>query len=152
MTYASQQDLEHALGAQVVKSIFDDDHDNVIDAGAMASCLAYGDAEVDSFLSGQYDYTPPMSPAPAAVKYAAVDFCCAYATRRRPDLVRAMGEEPWTEFRKAAVEKMKNFVTARQRLPVSAGAPANVTTVVKVGGVVQPDELPDRTFDDMGDF
>jgi phage gp36-like protein len=152
MTYASQQDLEHALGSQVVKTIFDDDMDGVIDAGAMTSCLAYGDAEVDSFLSGQYEYTAPMSPVPAAVKYAAVDFCCAYAARRRPDLVRAMGEEPWTEFRKAALEKMTRFAKAQQRLPATAGVPANVTTTVKVSGVVEPDELPDRVFDDMGSF
>lgn len=152
MPYASQADLEHALGSQIVRSIFDDDHDGAVDGNAIVSCLAYGDAEVDSFLSGQYDYTAPMSPVPAAVKYAAVDFCCAYAARRRPDLVRAMGEEPWTTFRTAAIEKMTRFVKAQQRLPAASGAPANVTTVVKINGVVEPDELPDRTFDNMGDF
>lgn len=152
MSYASQADLEHALGSQIVKAIFDDDMDGVVDAGAMTSCLAYGDAEVDSFLSTQYEGPFPLAAPPAAVKYAAVDFCCAYAARRRPDLVRAMGEVSWESFRKAALEKMKNFVTAKQRLPEASGAPANVTTVVKVGGVVKPDGLPDRVFDDFGDF
>lgn len=152
MSYGSQADLEHALGSNVVKSIFDDDLDGVIDGNAMTSCLAYGDAEVDSFLSTQYEGPFPLANPPAAVKYAAVDFCCAYAARRRPDLVRAMGEESWEVFRKAAVEKMTRFVKAQQRLPEASGAPANVTTVVKVGGVVKPDGLPDRVFDDMGDF
>lgn len=152
MPYASQVDLEHALGATIVTSIFDDDQDGIPEAAAIASCLAYGDAEVDSFLSTQYDGPFPLATVPAAVKYAAVDFCCAYAARRRPDLVRAMGEESWEVFRKAAVEKMTRFVKAQQRLPASAGVAANTTTTVKIGGFLQPDELPDRTFDDMGDF
>lgn len=152
MSYASQSDLEHALGASIVQAIFDDNLDGAVDAGPMTSCLAYGDAEVDSFLSTQYEGPFPLETVPAAVKYAAVDFCCAYAARRRPDLVRAMGEESWEVFRKAAVEKMTRFVKAQQRLPVTSGAPANVTTLVKSGGVAQPDELPDRVFDDMGDF
>lgn len=152
MSYASQSDLEHALGSQIVRSIFDDDHDGAVDGNAIASCLAYGDAEVDSFLSTQYAYAPPMSPVHSSVKYAAIDFCCAYAARRRPDLVRAMGEESWEVFRKAAIEKMTRFVKAQQRLPETAGVPANTTTVVKIGGVVQPDEYDDRTFDNMGDF
>lgn len=155
MTYASQQDLENALGAQIVTSIFDDDLDGNADAPAIAACLAYGDAEVDSFLSGIYPAgtTFPLSPVPAAVKFAAVDWCCAYATRRRPDLVRAMGEESWEAFRKAALEKMQRFAKSQQRLPVAeTGTPKNVTAIARVGGVTQPGPCPPRMWDDPGDF
>jgi phage gp36-like protein len=150
MSYASQTDLEHALGLTIVKAIFDDNLDGTVDAAPMVSCLAYGDAEVDSFLSINYEGPLPLNPVPAAVKYAAVDWCCAYAARRRPDLVRAMGEVSWESFQKAALEKMVRFAKAQQRLP--AVVPTNATTVVKIGGIVQPDEIADRVFDDMGDF
>lgn len=151
MSYASHADLDHALGASVVKTIFDDDLDGVADANAIVSCLAYADAEVDSFLSGVYPGPFPIANAPAAIKFAAVDFCCAYAARRRPDLVRAMGEEPWTTYRAAAIAKMENYVKARQRLPESAGAPANVGATVRIAGE-EPDGITDRVFDDMGTF
>lgn len=151
MSYSTQLDLEHALGVNIVTSIFDDDMDGIVDPATMNSCLAYGDAEVDSFMSTQVPGPFPITPVPPALKYAAVDFCCAYAARRRPDLVRAMGEESWEVFRKAAIEKMTRFVKAQQRAPELA-ASSNTTTTVKVMGVAQPDELTDRVFDDMGDF
>ena len=152
MPRASRLDLENALGKALVTQIFDDDNDGVIEDGAMQACLEYGDSEVDSFIYGQYSGQWPIASDLPALKFAAIDFCCAYAARRRPELARSLGSEPWKGCHGAAVEKMTRFLKGQQRLPAPAPAPANVTSVVKVGGAIQPDDLPDRVFDDMGDF
>lgn len=151
MTYSSQTDLENALGKNIVKGIFDDDQDGAADAAPMTACLAYGTAECDSFLRGVLDVTFPISPVPDELKFAAVDFCCAYATRRRPDVVRAMGEQPWTTFRDSAVEKMKRYAKSQQRLPDTVAVPANVGAEVRSGDASAPDVAP-RMWDDLGDY
>ena len=153
MAYCNQTDLENALGIQIIKSIFDDDMDGVADAAPIAACLAYGAAECDSFLRGIYDITFPITPVPDELKFAAVDFCCMYAMRRRPDIVKVMGEQPWTVFRDSAVEKMKRYAKSMQRLPDTTGTPKNVGAEVRSGDPAAPD-LPDqpRLFQDMGDF
>lgn len=153
MPYASQQDLENALGVATVTSIFDDDMDGKPDPGPLVACLESGDIEVNSAVRGVYPTANvPFDPVPPEIRLAATDFCVAYAARRRPDIVKAMGSEPWTTFMKAARQKITDFATAKLRLPAVSGTPANVTSVVKVGGVVKPDGCPDRTFDKMGDF
>lgn len=153
MPYSSQTDLENALGIFIVKTIFDDNQDQTVDDGPMTACLASGDAECNSFLRGTYDITFPITPVPDELKFAAVDFCCAYAVRRRPDVVRAMGEQPWTAFRDAAIEKMKRFASSLQRLPPSTGTPTNVGADVVTGDPANPDlPSPPRTFQNMGDF
>jgi phage gp36-like protein len=152
MAYSSQTDLENALGVNIVKAIFDDNLDGVVDVAPMAACLAYGDAECNSFLRGTYDATFPIDPVPDELKFAAVDFCCAYAARRRPDLTRAMGEAPWTTFREAAVEKMKLFIKSTQRLPPTVAVPSNVGAEIVAPIDTATNEVRARTFDDFGDF
>ena len=126
MPYFAQADLENALGKNTVAAIFDDDGDTVADAAPVAACLAYGTSECDSFLRANYAVTFPINPVPDELKFAAVDFGCAYAVRRRPDVTRAMGEKSWDAFRDAAIEKMKRFADSMQRLPDTVAAPANV--------------------------
>jgi phage gp36-like protein len=153
MAYCSQTDLENALGVPVVKAIFDDNLDGTVDAAAMTACVDYATAECNSFLRGQYDITFPIATVPDELKFAAVDFACAYATRRRPDIVRAMGEQPWTTFRDSAIEKMKRFGEAMQRLPPSTGTPENVGAEVRSGDADYPTiETPQRHWLRMGDF
>jgi hypothetical protein len=150
MPYFDQTDLENALGIPIVKAIFDDDLDGVADPAPIAACIAYGTAEADSFLRGNYDITFPVNPVPPELKFAALDFGCVYAMRRRPDVVRAMGEQPWTTFQQAAVDKMKRYLKATQRLPE---VPKNVGAEVRSGDPAKPElPSPPRTFQDMGDF
>jgi phage gp36-like protein len=152
MAYCTQTDLENAMGKSIVKAIFDDDLDGSADSAPIAACLAYGDAECNSFLRPLYPTTWPLTTVPDEVKFAALDFCLAYAARRRPDVVRAMNEQPWTVFRDSALDKMKRFVSAQQRLPTTVDTPSNVgTTVTRTDGDATTD-LDDRTFQDMSDF
>lgn len=158
MGYFNQTDLENALGKKIVKQIYDDDHDTKTDAGPIAACIAYGSAQCDSFLRAAYGnsthqaITLPLTTVPAEVKFAALDFGIAYTLRRRPDLVQAMNEQPWTVYHQAAVDQMKRYCESIQRFPVdTVGTPATV------GGsnyALDPedDDAPVRRFDDMGDF
>lgn len=116
--YFSREDLEDALGLQVVRSIYDDELAGNANPNPIISCCRYGTSECNSFLRAiQEGITLPLSPVPDEVRYAALDFGIAYTMRRRPDLVRAMGEESWTAFRDAAVDKMKRYVDGVQQMP-----------------------------------
>ena len=155
--YFTRVDLENALGKQTVHSVFDDDQDGIAESGPVDACRAYGTSEVNSFLRGRYEDLIPVAEAdvPDELKFAALDFGLAYAMRRRPDIVRAMGEESWTSFHKTALEKMDRYVTARQRLPATVGAvaatPTNVGSAANSGNADDTTPLA-RQWDDMGDF
>lgn len=124
--YISKADLDNALGVNIIIGIFDDDNDGNVDQEPLNACLNFASAQVDGFLAGTYDIALPIASPPTIVKVAAIDFACAYATRRRPDVVRAMGEEPWTKFQDMAERSMKQFASALKRLPSASGAPSNV--------------------------
>jgi phage gp36-like protein len=127
MPYIVQADLENALGSHVVKTLFCDDNSEVVNVAALAACLAYASAQVDAFLAGNYAITLPIASPPDIVKFAAVDFACAYAVRRRPEIMSAMGAKSWTDFHDAALANMKLYSTGLARLPVAtAASPANV--------------------------
>ncbi len=158
--YFSQTDLENALSVSVVKAAFDDDHDGVVDTGPMAACIAYGNAECNSFLRnvfvGGAAIELPLSTVPDEVKFAALEFGIAYTMRRRPDVVKAMNEQPWNTFYDAAIAKMKRYCESVQRMPTTVGTHATVG-----GTVLNPDsdadgveeELPtEGRWADMGDF
>ena len=152
MAYLSQTDLENALGTAIVLAIFDDNQDGIPDQGPIAACLDYASTECDSYLRGHYDVTFPISPVPSELKFAAVDFACAYAARRRPDIVRAMNEQPWTVFIEAANAKMKRYTAVLQRLPPSVGPPVTTGGAVYVGDTTPDDGTPQSRWKDMGDF
>ncbi len=160
MSYFSRTDLENALSANVVKGAYDDDHDGVVDSGPIAACLAYGDAMCNSFLRnvfvGGASIALPLSTVPDEVKFAALDFGIAYTIRRRPDVVKAMNEQPWTTFQEQAIEQMKRYCASMQRMPTSAGEHATVGATV-----LNPDSDEDGAeeclptegrWSDLGDF
>lgn len=161
MGYFTQTDLENALSAPVVRAIYDDDHSGEVDTSAIEACINYGSVQCDSYLrnvlmDGTTPIVLPLTSVPDEVKFAAVDFGIAYSMRRRPDVVKAMGEQPWLTFMKDAREQMKNYCASIQRMPPETGTP------VTVGGVIlNPDsdtdgaeeELPtEGRWVDMGDF
>ena len=156
--YFSQTDLENALGEAIVKAIYDDDHDGEVDAGPIAACIAYGGAMCDSFLRNVLTdaTTLPLTTVPNEVKFAALDFGIAYSVRRRPDVVKAMNEQPWTVYYEQAVEQMKRYCASAQRVPASTGTHATAG-----GALLNPDsdedgeeeDLPtEGRWADMGDF
>jgi hypothetical protein len=155
--YFSQTDLENALSVNIVKSVYDDDHDGVVDSGPIAACIAYGNAECNSFLrnvlvsSGGTPITLPLDTVPDEVKFAALDFGIAYTIRRRPDVVKALNEQPWTVFYDYAVAKMKRYCESMQRVPASTAEHATAGADVFAANP-DDDEAPEPRWSCMGDF
>ena len=153
MAYCTQQDLENALGVQLVRAVYDDDNDGEVDAAPIAACLEYATAECDSFLRGTYAVPFTATPFPAELRYAALDFACAYTARRRPELAHTLGTDPFKQFYDAATAKMKRFDASEQRLPAASGTPDNIGGYVRSSYDDTADEdAPARSFDDMGDY
>jgi hypothetical protein len=154
--YFTQTDLENALGKNIVLAVYDDDHDGVVDTAAMTSCRAYGTSECNSFVRGLHPDVIPMAEVdvPDEMRFAALDFGIAYTMRRRPDLVRAMGEESWTAFRDSAISTMKRYVQAVQRMPPAMGTPTNVGAVVAktADPANESTTIQGSRFEDFGDF
>lgn len=148
--YITQTDLEHAITRNTVKAIFDEG-DNEVDAEAMAACIAYATSECNSFLrkvllSGGVKLSLPLSAVPDEVKFAALDFGLAYGARRKPDVAKAMGIASWTEFYKAAAERMKRYCEAEQFVAPAVAEPATAG-----GALLNPDVDEDGTEQDPPD-
>lgn len=166
VVYVTRADLENALGVNLVRAIYDDDNDGDPEPAALAACFEYASAECDSFLRGTYTF--PIDPIPSALKYAALDFACAYTARRRPELAHSLGSDPFKSFYDAAVAKMKRFDNSEQRFPPENGVPVNIDGFVgdstgtsngsgidglhQAGVDANGECLPARVFDKMGDF
>ena len=157
MGYFTQTDLENALSVSIVKSVYDDDRNGAVDAGPMNACIAYGTALCDSFLrkigqtsGGGSAIVLPMTSPPDEVKFASLDFGIAYTIRRRPDIVKAIGEQPWTVFYDQAVEQMKRYVSSMQM--VSATAMAHATVGGSIFGGPTGTDLPAPLWNSLGDF
>lgn len=159
--YFSQTDLENALGVHVVGQIYDDDQDGVVDSGPMAACIAYGNAECNSFLRNVLmsatgaAITLPLTVVPDEVKFAALDFGIAYSIRRKPDVVKAMNEQSWTVFADAAIAKMKRYCASMQRVPATTGihATAGGSILSQETDIDSDDELVQQSrWGDMSDF
>jgi hypothetical protein len=155
--YFTQSDLESALSVVVVKAAYDDDHDGAVDAAPIAACIAYGSAMCDSFLrnvlvsSSGAPLALPLSTVPDEVKFAALDFGIAYTIRRRPDIVRAMSEQPWTVFYEQAIEQMKRYCASMQRITPTGLAHATAGGSIR-GRDVDDDVAPEPRWAKMGDF
>ncbi len=164
--YFTRKDLEHALGRQTVKVVFDEDGSDEPAADAVTACRAYGTSECRSFIIGNYGASilpQNENSIPDELRFAAIDFGCAYAMRRKPETVAAMGLGSWLELRKEAVAKMERFIKAQQRIasldgnaviqPANVGATVITPVVVNGGGSSSSsDDAPRSPFDDMGDF
>jgi len=160
--YFSRSDLESALGTPIVRAIYDDNHSGSVATGAavtaVAACIAYAGAMCDSFLRGALQQPIgtgaiafPLETVPNEVKFAALDFGIAYSMRRRPDVVKAMGEQPWTVYYEQAVAQMKRYAASVQQVPASTAHHA--TTGGEVFGSDPNDgDLPEPRWGDMSDF
>lgn len=157
MGYFTQTDLENALSIPTVKAAYDDDRDGVVDSAPIVACIAYGTAQCDSFLrkigvtpGGTSAIVLPLSTVPDEVKFAALDFGIAYTIRRRPDISKAMGEQPWTVFFDQAVEQMKRYVSSLQM--VTATAMGHATVGGSIFGGPTGTCLPEPRWGSMSDF
>jgi len=149
----TQADIENALGKPLFVAIYDDDNDGNPDSAPIAACIDSATSDVLSWLAGNYtDWSEQLpDPIPSAMKYAAVDFAMAYTARRRPDIFKATNSTTWQEFEKSAIEKMKRYAQAAQRLPAATAAPKNVGSYTTSTGTNIFTDDPDGTSN-QGDF
>ena len=93
---------------------------------------------------------------PDEVKFAALDFGVAYTVRRRPDVVKALGNLDWKVYFDEAVEQMKRYVAAQQMVTPTAMEHATVggslLTVATGYDSTSGGCLPEPRWSDMGDF
>lgn len=161
MGYFTQTDLENALSVSIVKAAFDDDRDGEAETAPIEACIAYGTALCDSFLRkvgkapGGGTLVLPLPSPPDEVKFAALDFGVAYAVRRRPDIAKAIGDQPWTVFYDQAVEQMKRYVSSLQMVTPTAMEHATVGgKLLSVGTGFDSRSAcpPQQRWGSMGDF
>ena len=159
--YITQTDLEHAISKQTVKAIFDEGA-NAVDPEVMASCIAFATSECNSYLrkvlvsSSGSKLSLPLSTVPDEVKFAALDFGLAYASKRRPDVAKAMGVLPWTDFYKMASERMKRYCEAEQQVAPEVATPGVIGASIQNPDVDEDgctqDPPAESRWTDMGGF
>lgn len=150
--YISQGDLESALSADTVLRLYDDG-DGQVDTLALDFQIDSAEAEVDSWILGNYD-EPLLVQADRLVKRAAVLFLIHLSFDRHPEYVRTFGEDKRHEGAyERATALMERIAKAIQRLPDQPGPPANVGGDVSSTADAPGFPTPVRTvFEDMGDF
>lgn len=115
--YINQIDLENALSSATIIQLFDDDDDGVADADAVASVIDRAEAEVESWMIGDYSF-PLNVPTDRLLKHSALDYAVAFSFERHPEYVRTFGENPRGHERyKRAMERMQRIQSAQQKLP-----------------------------------
>jgi len=141
MPYVSREDLENALGAELVRSIYDDDQDGSPQEGAVIACCAWASSAVDTFFrSLQEEIVLPLVTVPDEVRFIALEFAIAYTMRRRPELATTLGSKSWTDYRDSAVEQMKRYLDGLQTL--------STTSLTNDAGV--PDVFSDERRGEIG--
>lgn len=151
MAYITQTDLENALGTNAVRALFDDNGDSTADAAPVAAAIAFADAKVDGFLRTEYTGPFPLQTTPDLVKFAAIDWGIFYAVRRRAEVAKAIGLEPPSVHQERALEQMKRFVDAVEKLDPTVGTPGNIGGLVIDGAARLVTDSPDGTSN-SGDF
>ncbi len=148
MALVAQGDLENALGAPIVAAIFDDDQDGVADAAPIQACCDWAEEECNAVLRtlGPANLQLPVANPSKQLKFIATDFALVYATRRRPDLLKAMGQKSWTDFYDVVTKKMERYAKEGQRFGADVGA-AQVAAALPSGNAAPPGALAASPID-----
>jgi phage gp36-like protein len=145
--YATAEDLELAMGSQVVRAIFDDDLSGTADDSPITYILAEAQSRVDGYL--RQLYVIPLDPVPNLVRSITVDVAIALAQKRHPEVVRADGDG----LMKRAIEDLQRIRSGEMKLDsMTLPTPRNATITVGSGIAATPAPLPKVFGDDMGDF
>lgn len=125
LKYISKTDLENRLTAATVAAIFTEPS-GTFNESALTAILEDAEAEVDSYLVGQYP-KPLPNDADRLLKKVALDFAVVFAFQRHPEYPRMYGDGRGNDDRLAqAHAAMARVVEATQRLPDTSAKPANV--------------------------
>lgn len=142
-----------AIGPEAVIAIYDDNRTGSLETGEIAVLNAVAERasrRVDARVVRAYDGPFPMSPVPALVKDAALEFFVAFSFERHPEYVRAHGAD----------EHQKRLDRAEQLCEEIADAIRYLTELVppKTAGGIVYDNGPRFSVDSLdgtsnrGDF
>jgi hypothetical protein len=150
MPLVSRTQLENAMGAGVVRQIFDDTNDGVVNDAAIAQLVAEVEGFIYSALQPLYPNSIPFpdNAIPPVVLTMALDLAQAYARDRHPEYVRADGEA----LRKRVDATLEKIRSGAISLDSSALPNANNAQVLYSSGMAAERALSPRYFDNMGDF
>jgi phage gp36-like protein len=90
--YVTPDELKDALGAHVVRALYDDDNSGEPDAAPIASAIRRATSKVNAYLRRLY-VLPIAEPIPDIIKSITLDLTIAYAQLRHPEVVRVDGEK-----------------------------------------------------------
>lgn len=147
----TQAQFEARVGTHVVRQVFDDDNDGVVDTAAIDQLAADATSFVLGFVRGiipidQID----ANAVPGELTRFALDYAQATMAMRHPEYVRADGGA----MMKTVRQELSDLRDGKTRLDISSpplDPPKNARGYVLDGTADSPDP-PARVFDDMGDF
>lgn len=154
-TFIQLSDLQDALSPAVVIQLFDDRNVGVPSPTAVARVIAEAEAEVKSYLVGDYpNPLPGGASTDELLKLAALDFAICLSYERHPKFMRAQGDGTTLKTRfDRATDRMKRIQASIQRPPTlsTLATPANVggTSVVPTQAIITSN---DDGTPNMGDF
>ena len=132
-SFIDQAALQLALSPVTMLALFDDTQTNVISATAVAQVIAEAEAEVKSYLVGEYSNPLPAGAATDdLLRLAAIDFAVCFSFARHPEYALQTGQQKALENRMTRAEaRMKRIQAAIQRPPTLN----TLVTPSNVGGV-----------------
>jgi phage gp36-like protein len=132
--WIDQDTLVAAIGPTDVVALFDDDNDGMADAAAIELVIGDAEAEVQSYLVGDYPNPLPVSASSDnLLRRSAIDFAVCYAYERRPEYPRTKSEATKRQTRfERATARMQRIQSAIQIPPTlsQAAQPANIGGIV----------------------
>ena len=141
MAYISQADLSARLGAQALIAFYDDDGSSTINSAALNSVCVAASARVDAYISRNYRGILPLtvSPLPAMVVEAALEWAVYMSFRRKPEYVKAYyGDAGLLALMKSAEDFSERLAKAEMLMPDLTTTEPQPTNV---GGKVVPDPI-----------
>jgi len=150
MPLVTRTQLENAMGAGVVRQIFDDENVGAPNEAAIAQLVAEVEGYLYSALQPLYPDSIPFDDAeiPPVVFTMALDLAQAYARDRHPEYVRADGEA----LRKRVDATLDKIRSGAISLDSKTLPNAHNAQVLYSSGMAAERALSPRYFDNMGDF
>jgi len=132
MPYATQTDLERAIGVAMVLRLFDDGADGTVDSSTLADALTDADTEINGYVSRVYTVATLVAAPPPMLRRLAVDIAIQLGYLRRPELLNEKGETPWHGRYTRAVAMLGKIGKGEIRLDVN-GTPQTPSNVRGAG-------------------
>ena len=135
MPYALPSDIAAIYGAETLARLTDADGNGVADAGAIERAIAYGDAQIDSYIGARYPL--PLPNTPTLIKMLSIDIAVYRIaqdhTRLTDEIVRRYDD---------AIRQLKALSSGTAVLPIPTGAPGTPEVAAPSPSILLTDAAP----------